>query len=36
MFLWHVNNLLKLKLLSPCSPLAGAGGGGIFLGGETR
>ena len=36
MFLWHVNNLLKLKLLSPCSPLVGAGGGGIFLGGETR
>ena len=32
MFLWHVNNLLKLKLLSPCSPLAGAGGGGDFFG----
>ena len=30
------SNLLKLKLLSPRSPLAGAGGGGIFLGGETR
>lgn len=27
MFLWNVNNLLKLKLLSPCSPLAAAGGG---------
>lgn len=32
MFLWDVNNLLKLKLLSPCSPLAGAGGGGFGVG----
>ena len=28
MFLWDVNNLLKMKLPSPCSPLAAAGGGG--------
>ena len=28
MSLSHVNNLLKLKLLNPRSPLAGGGGGG--------